>query len=531
MQMIIKELTFAECTRHHWRMCCFVYPAHLFAKLMDKLAECLGFEFVDADDEERNAARVHGFYKEIERKHQKAAHDAKNLKHPNVERFTSAKGTMHLRSPAKWLPLGYEWIEKDRHQEQNAKFRRRYNYGERSVLSQVLADALECLVVRHNLQIVPFSIFEFIFADACYRLRKAAMVDEGQRRLLVNFIQNHPSGIEEGISEIYYARTGTPPLTTGVRSDRSRMLRQAARYFARPKVDTTEAAVEAMITSAVVPNDMLEEFHSKPDLKRSATSYEPTANKDGKLTMDRREVERSVENTLSHGLTVGELERYVVHLQCENPEEVRMAIHVFESEVAQIDQSWRDTVQTTDAITQTYMYVDAESQAHGQESVGVSVDASVLRQLRADTAGTIKSTPQVKDAIEDNNWPNQRGKVPIKDVLRSAADYWIVDNSRLRARTPGLGLRKSTIMKDKDGESFVQWGAVIKARLHDQEWLETRREEGLRYLPRFADNIVVMRPYMAHDIINSMREETAVAEREQQVLKEELKQLASKSSK
>merc|ERR1712046_55228 len=70
-----------------------------------------------------------------------------------------------------------------------------------------------------------------------------------------------------------------------------------------------------------------------------------------------------------------------------------------------------------------------------------------------------------------------------------AGDYWVADNSSLRAQTPGLGLRRSTNMWDKDADLFVPWGAVIKAKpliLEGKcEWIVTRRQGGLRYLPRF----------------------------------------------
>lgn len=66
--------------------------------------------------------------------------------------------------------------------------------------------------------------------------------------------------------------------------------------------------------------------------------------------------------------------------------------------------------------------------------------------------------------------------------------HYLVDNSRLNAKSAGLGYRRSPNLDDKDGRSFAKWGTVVHGTPVGSEWVKV---EG-RYLPSVVNGIPVL---------------------------------------
>jgi len=72
---------------------------------------------------------------------------------------------------------------------------------------------------------------------------------------------------------------------------------------------------------------------------------------------------------------------------------------------------------------------------------------------------------------------------------------YLVDNSKLKAKSAGLGYRRSPNLDDKDSRSFAKWGSIVQGTPFGSEWVQI---EG-RYLPRIVQGIAVIVPHAKNE--------------------------------
>lgn len=76
---------------------------------------------------------------------------------------------------------------------------------------------------------------------------------------------------------------------------------------------------------------------------------------------------------------------------------------------------------------------------------------------------------------------------------------YLVDNSKLKAKSAGLGYRRSPNMEDKDGRAFAKWGSIVHGMAVGNEWVKV---EG-RYLPRVVSGVSVVVPHQKGSPVKS----------------------------
>jgi len=106
--------------------------------------------------------------------------------------------------------------------------------------------------------------------------------------------------------------------------------------------------------------------------------------------------------------------------------------------------------------------------------------------------------PRVTPVLEEGKiWVQQEAEDQELMMWRQKAplDLWLIDNSQLKGNTPGLGLRKTTELSNKDGQACIPWGSIVEARSCNTQWLETMTTKGVRFLPRYILGICVCTPY------------------------------------
>mmetsp|Transcript_107144 Transcript_107144/g.245292 ORF Transcript_107144/g.245292 Transcript_107144/m.245292 type:complete len:1136 (+) Transcript_107144:20-3427(+) len=87
-------------------------------------------------------------------------------------------------------------------------------------------------------------------------------------------------------------------------------------------------------------------------------------------------------------------------------------------------------------------------------------------------------------------WKTPSGIVEWMRKEESSEQRFLVDNTVLRASTPGLGYRKSMSLDDKDGNHASPWGWHVTGELVGDQWLLTSK--GL-YLPVFLSGCRVLK--------------------------------------
>mmetsp|Transcript_136762 Transcript_136762/g.354661 ORF Transcript_136762/g.354661 Transcript_136762/m.354661 type:complete len:641 (-) Transcript_136762:200-2122(-) len=70
----------------------------------------------------------------------------------------------------------------------------------------------------------------------------------------------------------------------------------------------------------------------------------------------------------------------------------------------------------------------------------------------------------------DNHLNTSRGRPAM---LRGSQEEFIVDNSQLEARSPGLAYRSSPTLADKSGGVYATWGSKVLGTRRDDGWVET----------------------------------------------------------
>jgi len=191
--------------------------------------------------------------------------------------------------------------------------------------------------------------------------------------------------------------------------------------------------------------------------------------------------------------------------------------------------------------TQTERRTETHVQTETIMSAGTNTDESLLHKMaggkmeeleqarRAKKQTRVQASEEiaVQTTPEEGAMVQQLENWKIDSILRGRMSAWIVDNTRLRAASSGLGLRKSPSMHAKDGLNCAPWGAIVEGVIFNEDWLEIMTVNGVRFLPRTIQDKPVIRAYDSKETYDAMLEEAEAARREAEIIEEEtLKVLA-----